>query len=224
MKYCNYCKLHVNGEREHCPLCKNRLTEPVKALDDRGEIFPYIQTYYERYGMFYRIMLFLSVVVMVISIMLNILLKVGVMWSLAVAAGIGCLWISILIAMFKRKNISKNLLWQMVFISVGAVAWDYFTGWRAWSVTYVLPIMYMAVMLALVLVNRALKVNIADYMIYTVLGGLSGIVPVLFILTEKVRSVLPSVLCVASSVIFLAAILIFQGERMKAEMKRRLHL
>ena len=26
----------------------------------------------------------------------------------------------------------------MVFISVGAVAWDYFTGWRAWSVTYVL--------------------------------------------------------------------------------------
>ena len=74
------------------------------------------------------------------------------------------------------------------------------------------------------LIFRNVHKNIRDYLIYFALDGLFGIVPIIFFLTGCLNVLYPSLICVAVSVISLAALAVFAGENMLAELKRRLHL
>ena len=51
-----------------------------------------------------------------------------------------------------------------------------------------------------------------------------GIVPLVFLLTGMLAVILPSLLCVGISVISMAALFLFEGERMMTELRRRLHI
>ena len=56
------------------------------------------------------------------------------------------------------------------------------------------------------------------------IDALFGIVPLLFLLLGWLRVFYPSVICVAVSLLSLCALLLFEGERMRMEVKKRLHL
>lgn len=228
MKYCVKCKTTVLGNRNYCPLCQRELKELEKA-EGRGElncedIFPYIPTIYETYHMFFKIMIFLSIAVVVITFFLNLLFTPDAMWAWIVLAGIICFWIMLFFIFVKRKNMRKSILYQVVIISIISGIWDYYTGWNRWSINFVVPILCMAALLGIMVMSKIVYSELEDYLIYLVLGSIFGIVPILFYGLGMVTIVFPSLLCVASSILFLAAILVFQGERMLGEIKRRLHL
>lgn len=111
----------------------------------------------------------------------------------------------------------------MILLSVISLIGDRITGGRGWSFNYVLPVLYMSVMLVLVVVNKLLKLDVSDYMVYTLLGGFFGVIPVSFIMTGILNNIYPSLFCVAGSIIFLSAVLVFRGGDMIAELKRRFH-
>jgi hypothetical protein len=197
--------------------------EPVNEnLDD--EVFPHIPTLYEQHYMFFRILTFLSIVVVVVTVTINIMFHNHGWWSLFVVAGIICLWAALFIAFRKRKNIPKNILYQVVMISIISTFWDYFTGWMGWSVDFVIPITCLSAMLAMVFISKIMHSDVEDFMIYTIIGGLFGIMPILFLAIGMLNVRYPSLICVAASIIFLSAIFIFQGNKMMAELKKRLHL
>lgn len=223
MKCCSQCKVKVIGEDDRCPLCQNKLIRVVGGEETPESAFPYVPDLTERYQFVLRIMIFLSIVVIVLSFTANFIWPGKGWWSLFVVFAVICIWISLAIAFKKRKNISKNILWQMLLISAISLLGDRFTGGRGWSIDYVLPVLYMSVMLVLVVVNKVLKLDPFDYMIYTLLGGIFGIIPILFLIFGILNNVYPSLFCVAGSIIFLSAVLVFQGGDMIAELKRRFH-
>lgn len=228
MKYCVKCKITVLGNRMYCPLCQRELKE-LEGTEDKNsmekeEIFPYIPTIYEKHHIFFKIMIFLSIAAVVLTFFLNLLFTPDTMWAWIVLAGIVCFWVVMAFIFAKRKNIGKSILYQVVVISVISVIWDYYTGWNCWSVNFVIPILCMASLLGIIVMSRIVYSQLEDYLIYLLLGSIFGIVPILFYGLGIVTIVFPSLLCVASSVLFLAAILVFQGERMLGELKRRLHL
>lgn len=225
MKYCVKCKVTVLGNRTYCPLCQRELKETNHTEEKKQEeIFPYVPTIYEKYHMFLKIMIFLSIAVVVLAFFLNLLCTPQTMWAFVVLAGVACFWIMLFFVFVKRKNIGKNILYQIVIISAISMLWDYYTGWNRWSIDFVVPILCMASLLGITVMSKIVYCEIEDYLIYLVLGSIFGIVPILFYGMGMVTVVLPSLLCVASSVLFLAAILVFQGEKMLEELKRRLHL
>ena len=145
----------------------------------------------------------------VVSVAVNLLLPQSGLWSLFVLAGIGCLWISLAIAIRKRHNIPKNMLYQVVVISGLSALWDWLTGWRGWSIDYVIPIVCVCAMAALGILSRVMKWQISDLLVYFCLDGVFGIVPIIFYITGCLHVPYPSIVCVAVSVISLAAILLF---------------
>jgi len=221
VKCCDKCKIHVAGSRSVCPLCQ-------AVLSDEGEPspnpFPTIPTIYRQHNLFFRWLIFASVVAAVVSVAVNLLLPQSGLWSLFVLAGIGCLWISLAIAIRKRHNIPKNMLYQVVIISGLSALWDWLTGWHGWSIDYVVPIICVCAMAALGILSRVLKWQLSDLLVYFCLDGVFGILPIVFYLTGCLHVPYPSIVCVAVSVISLAAILLFAGENMWHELKRRLHL
>lgn len=221
MKRCEKCKVQVAGERKNCPLCQGPLSG---ESDGSREVFPKIPTIYKQYSLFFRILILVSIIAAVISVTINFMIPESGWWSVFVVAGIGCMWLSLAFSVRKRRNIPKNMLYQVVILSLVSALWDWLTGWHGWSVDYVVPIVCVAAMIAMAIVAQVMHLDISDLMIYFCIGALFGIVPLVFYFTGSLTVIYPSLICVAGSIISLAALMVFQGRAMRAELRRRLHL
>lgn len=219
MKYCNNCKVNIVGNRKNCPLCQEILTGE-KCSD---EIFPKISFVYREHGLFFKIMLLASIVIASVSVAINILLPQRGAWSLFILGGLGSVWASMITAINKRNNIPKNIVYQVMIISVIMLIWDFITGWRGWSISYIIPLVCFFAMISMAIISKVRKLFIEDYILYIIIDGLFGIVPILFIMMGILNVLYPSLLCIVTSIISLSTILIFEEKSLWAEIKRRLH-
>jgi hypothetical protein len=220
VKYCNNCNVNVVGKRKTCPLCQDRLT----GDKPQEEVFPKISFIYREHTMFFKIMLLISIITATVSVGLNILLANTGAWSLFILGGLGSVWASLITAINQRKNIPKNIVYQVMTISLIALLWDLLTGWRGWSINYVIPLVCIFAMISMAIISKIRKLHIEDYILYIIIDGLFGIVPIIFIIFGFLDVLYPSVICIATSVISLSTIIIFEDKKLIAEVKRRLHI
>lgn len=223
MVFCEKCGVSVAGNRTHCPLCRQAVS-PAPEKGERGETFPYVPTVYRRYHLLFRMLLFACVVGGVASVAVNLLLPDSGFWSVFVVVGILCLWLILALAIRKRRNIPKGMMYQVFFLSVLCVLWDVATQWSGWSINFVIPILCVAAMGALAVLAFVFKWDVDNMLIYFCIDALFGIVPLLFFLTGCLQVVYPSIICVAVSLISLGGVAVFHGESIAAELRRRLHL
>ncbi|MGD9566987.1 MAG: DUF6320 domain-containing protein [Sedimentibacter sp.] len=220
MKHCNSCRVDVVGNRKNCPLCQELLTG--EKYED--EVFPKISFVYKEHGLFFKIMLLVSIIVASVSVSMNILLPQGGAWSLFVLGGLGSVWVSMISAINKRNNIPKNIVYQVMIISVIAVIWDFLTRWKGWSITYIIPLVCFFAMISMAIISKVRKLHIEDYILYIIIDALFGFVQIIFIFTGGLTVLYPSLICIVTSIISLSTILIFEDKKLLAEIKRRLHL
>lgn len=220
MKYCTHCNLSVAGERKNCPLCQHQL----RGEGSTPEAFPHVKTIYHQFSRFFRFFLFASIAAAVVLIAVNLVLEETGMWSLFGVAGIVCMWLSLSLAIKKRKNIPKGMLYQVVLISCISVLWDVWTGWHNWSVDYVIPILCVAVLASMLILSRIFNWQTENIIIYLWISALFCILPLVFYATGILRVKIPSVICFASSFISIAGIVVFQWDSIWAELKRRLSI
>lgn len=216
---CERCGVTVRGDFVTCPLCQQELQgEPIEG------VFPKISPQKLRLRKIISFAAFVSIVALVICVLLNVALPSYGWWSLFVAAGMASLWLSLGVLIQKRDNVLKAIIWQVALIAALAFIWDLSTGFRGWSVDFVIPILFTAAMAAMAIFSQAAKLSIEDYLIYLVINSVLGILCVLLIVFDVVKIALPALICVACSVISLAALSIFEGKALREELKRRLHL
>ena len=220
MQYCEHCKVHIRSNRKYCPLCQNTLSGKGS---EQEEIFPVIPVTYQN-NLILRIMIFISVSIVVISIAINTMFPVHVNWSMFIIAGILCMWISLALVIRKRYNIPKSIMWQVAIISILAVIWDLGIGWRGWSLDYVIPIACVVTMIVMYVTAKIMRLGVRDFIIYLLLDGLFGIIPALFLVFNALNVMYPSIICVTVSILSLSAIILFEGENIKEELDKRMHL
>jgi hypothetical protein len=216
----------IRENRTNCPLCRNILPDNVN--DDTGEnaqleIYPVIPVSYERH-LAIRIMSFISIVIIVVSFVLYKIFPSDTNWYILILLGLASMWLSLIVIIKKKHNIPKNITWQVVLVSLLSVIWDWRTGFLGWSLDYVIPIICVAAMLVMYVTAKIMKLGARDYIAYFFLCSLFGIIPLAFILLDLVNTWYPSAISVAMSIIFLSAIFIFQGENIKNELNKRMHI
>jgi len=217
--YCETCKVTIRGDYVHCPLCQQTLTgEPIDG------VFPVLLPEKKRLRAILRLAAFTSIVLMVVCFALNVALPAYGWWSVFVIAGLVSLWLSVGTFIKKRETVLKAIVWQVVIISALAVFWDLFTGFRSWSLEFVIPIMCTAAMAAMAIITQAARLNQEDYLIYMVIDAIGGILCVLLIVFDITDIIIPALICVGCSVISLAALFIFEHQALMSELRRRLHL
>ena len=220
MEYCTHCKLEIRGSRGECPLCKNQL-----PADESGAeaAFPQVPLKYEN-NILIRMLAFSSVIALVLSFVIHILLPTTVNWPIFMLLGLASMWLIILLLLWKRHNLTKNIVWFVGLAAGLSLFWDWRTDWRGWSLEYVIPAVCVAANLAMYVSAKLLRLSVRDYILYFMLGALFGIVPLLFIYLDWVNVIYPSVISVGVNIIFLSAILIFQGGNIKSELSKKMHL
>ena len=221
MQSCTNCKISLKGNNNVCPLCGSIIQEKEEANE---EVFPYIPTIYQEFNLLIRTMIMISISAVVITVAINALFMKESRWSLLVAAGIVCMWISLFIIIRKKNNIPKTIVWQVALIGIFSVLWDYSMGWLGWSIDYVLPSVCVGAMIVMAIAAKLLKLGVRDLVVYLFVDGLFGFIPIIFLLFGGLHVWFPSVICVATSAISLSAILIYEGENMKMELNKRMHI
>ncbi len=223
MLYCKKCKVSIAGDKQCCPLCKESLSGDA---DVSSEVFPIPEMPKYSKHFLLKLISFIAIAAAVINVGINYLVPTsnGVKWSLFVVLGIICAWISTAIVITRRRNILKTINWQLFLVSVFAVFWDYFTGWHGWSLDYVIPFSCIASMTCMYILVLALKIDTRGFVSYLIFDAIYGIIPIIFILTDRLNVTYPSVTCVVYSLISASAIIIFKKRLFVEELTRKFHV
>ena len=78
--------------------------------------------------------------------MINFMMAGVLNWFWFAGAGCACAWLVVMVAYYKRRNILKNEMWQLLTHISNCDPMGPFTGWKCWSVDFVIPFGILAVL------------------------------------------------------------------------------
>lgn len=173
----------------------------------------------------YKIFTFLCIIAVVAALGTDYSMDRHFGVSLLVCGGALSMWLALSVAFFKRNNLLKNAMWQLLVVTAGCALWDKMTGWRGWSVNYVFPAVSVGIMTSMLVIARIYYRRASEYMIYLVMASGYGILfPFLFLLTGLATVTFPSVVSIGMAVILLAALILFKGDEFREEMEKKFHV
>lgn len=211
-----------NVERNFFRILKN-FDIPAEILADQ---FPTPETAKKKnyVGMeFFQWFTFVCIAAIVSCFIINYIFTPRLYWSVFVAGGALSMWFTLAVGFFKRHNLLKNGIWQMVIIPTVCIIWDFCTGWHGWSLDFVMPCVYLAIQISMIIITKIQRLPVEEYMIYYIMAGILGLLPA-FLLLFRVSVFAPlSVICSGISFLFLIALLIFKGKDFFVELYKKLH-
>ncbi len=219
MQQCRKCRVNVEGDKSRCPLCQGELTGECGR-----EMFPKITEPRFGSGFILKLIAFIAISAIAICAATDYMLSGGLTWSGISIGGILCAWLTTSVGVTYRKRILKNITWELFLITALSVLWDRFTGWRGWSLDFVLPCACVCSTVSVFIIAKVLKMKSGEYILYLIIGGIYGLLPFICLMAGLVRIKYPSVICSVISVIFMTALFLFRGKSTTAEIERRFHL
>lgn len=158
-----------------------------------------------------------------ICVMTNIIFTPGLNWSLFVIGGALSMWGALAVGFFKRHNLLKNGIWQMLVLPLVCIIWDLCTGWNIWSIDYALPGILLTVQISIIIITRLQKLPIESYMIYHIMASVLGLAPMIPVLLHVSHFPFLCILCGGISFLWLIGMLIFKGKDLFSELYKKLH-
>ncbi|MFC7621457.1 DUF6320 domain-containing protein [Microlunatus sp. GCM10028923] len=221
MKRCADCAVDIEGDWANCPLC----TGPVAGQAVRSPL-PAVPLTFSRRRVL-RVLFLTSIAVILASYGAQLLFnrgidEIGVLRS--VWLGVITMWLVVLMAVRKRRNVAKGIVYLVALIGLACVYWDYLTGWYRWSLTYAVPIVCACAVVALLITVRVMRIEVGEHIVYSGLTVLLGLAPIGFLAFGWVTNPVPSAICGSLSVLTLVALQLVSGPDVRHELAKRLHL
>lgn len=221
MKQCPTCHITIDAPRHYCPLCGG----PLKGGDgSEQESFPVIAPLYKQYNLLFRIIIFVSIVIGVASVLINLLLPQTGWWSMIVLMVEGGAWLLIVTGLRRRTSLSKQILWQVVMLLLVLTAADGIAGWKRWSVNYVIPLTLVFTVAVILIVEFVISRRLEEYLVYLIVCSVLDLIPILLYLIHVSTVLWPAMVSTAASILTVSALFLFAGENTWEELKRRLHM
>ena len=211
----------VNIERNFYRLLKEQgiISEKVKPE------FPKTGKPSEQEMKVYKIYSFLCIAIVAAMLVTDLNFHPRIRWTLFTAGGVVTMWIASSIGFFKRYNLLKNAMWQLIIGTIICFVWDALTGWHSWSVDLVLPIMSVSTLAAMFVTAKVQKSPVREYLIYEIMAaGYGLILPVILLLCGVVKNPTVSMFGALTCFLFLVAVILFKGREFKEEMQKNLHV
>jgi len=221
MRNCAECRIEVEGTWTECPLCGESLTGEGAASP-----LPDVPLTFSRRKV-YRVLFLVSLAVVGLSFAAQLLLgqrdpDLGVLRFIWM--GVVTMWLVASMAIRKRHNVAKGILYLVVLVGLCCVYWDYLTGWHAWSLTWVVPIVCGSAVVALLITTQVMRTEVGDHILYSGLTVLLGLAPMAFLAFGWVTNPLPSGICGLVSLLTLVLLQVARGADVRHELAKRLHL
>ena len=212
--------LRLKTPRKYCPLCQGELTGEAGEAE---ETFPEIPTVYSQYRLFFRLLIFLSIIGGGGALIVNILFRETGIWSIVVLASIFYTWVTLITAVKRKSSISKKILYQVIVLSILIFAIDRGTGYYGWAINYVIPAVQVSALVSMAIIAMIERPKLREYLLHLIVTAVIGAVPLIIVLLGWADVLWPSISCTVVSMVALVAIVVFGTAETKAELKRRFH-
>ncbi len=225
MKTCNSCHVYVQNKKDFCPLCGTPLEDiqtPDYSLPSNS--YPDLSRALAKYNFVMRLLLLITLLGSGVSLLVNLLVSPGFLWSLIVIASSAYCWLVVPPLLRRNVNFAAQTVLQVLGTSLLLVALDSIIGFRGWSVSYVIPGLLMAGILSIGLMAVFNRTYLSQYVLYQVLMGIFGFIPLLLHLLGLPSNLPMVILTGALAMASLLITFIFSDRTVKNEFKRRFHL
>lgn len=115
-------------------------------------------------------------------------------------------------------------MWQLLIVSLAGILWDWFTGWRGWSLDFLFPLASLVVLCSMPVIAKVKKLEQAEYLFYFIQAGFYGWIPLIFLFAGLVRVTYPSVICGGVSFLMIAGLFIFKRKELIKELHKKLRM
>lgn len=223
MKLCNACHVKVQSKKDLCPLCGTPLF-PSDIDAPPINQYPDLTKSIVQYNFIYRILLFLTITSIGVSLLVNWLVFPQFMWSLIVLASAVYCWVTIPPLLRRGANFAALSVLQVLVTSVLVVALDFIVGYKGWSTAYVVPALMMAGILVIGLMVIFNRTRWYQYVLYQVTMALLGFTPLILHYTGLKTSLVMVIISTSLGLASLALTIAFGDRSIKTEFRRRFHL
>ncbi|NLW78697.1 MAG: hypothetical protein GXY32_04715 [Ruminococcaceae bacterium] len=224
MKACDICHAQVTGTHEFCPLCGKRL-QPAEPYGYTlpGNRYPDLSRISAQYNFMLRLLLFLSLLGGGVSVLVNVLVPTGFWWCLIVIVAEVYLWLTIPPLLRRARNYAKRLLFQTLLTALLMVALDFIIGWRGWSVSYAIPSLLCAGIVAIAAMIVFSRTNWPQYVFYQFTMGLLGFIPLVLYFFGLSTSIVMVLITAALGLGSVLVTVVFGDRSLKSDFRRRFH-
>lgn len=193
-------------------------------VENTKEQFPAINEDDKKKFQFQQCVNFVGIVLIVLSLMINVLWFAETAISLFAIGAIVSAWITVTMGFNKRKNLLKNGIWQLVIFSCGSIIWDLASGYRGWSLDYLLPLMNIGLLIFMIIIANVQKLRVEEYMMYMVMNVLCALLALPLLLLGVIQSSFFTVLSIGFSVIVFSFLMIFKKRELILELHKNFHV
>ena len=219
MQYCKKCRISIRGNKSCCPLCQGELTgEPTQ------DAFPCLEHRKLSKVSVLKIVSFCFAAVEIAFLALYFLLNIRMLWIPLTMAGVVVLWLDLVIGMYYRNNVVRNIAVQIYLAMAVCFVTDRFTGFHGWSVQWVLPCCFAGLAVTIMAVGKGMGYALEDYILYLAADMILANCQLIFLVLKMNSFVWPAVICLVFVWIMAAAALIFRFRVLKQAASKNFHL
>lgn len=223
MKKCEQCKVNVNTEHNTCPLCFGELVE-TEGRPSKDLFKPKVEKVVNKHKeILVKIFLFLSIIAVVASLLVNLLTKPLPLWSLLVVLAIFYCWVLIGHTILSSRSILEKLILQIGTIIGLLFVCEWVSGESKWMVDYVIPSIAILISVILFILAQALKGHkgvMSFFIMICMFVIITGLILILNLSTFK----LLNIIAIATEGVCLIGIILFSGKALKTELSKKFYV
>ena len=222
MAKCKNCNIEVLDETECCPLCHSIL-EQTDALEN---MYPDVRVTQRKLTFVSRVYLFCAILLEAALFCINWKQfdRFEIWWSAITGLGLLYIYVVLHYAILGKSGYKSKAILLSAIAILSAVAIDLVTGYRGWSVDYVLPagiLLMDAMILFCMAYNHR---NWQSYLMWQILMLLCSLIPIGLYLAGLERNDYFAFLPMTVTMTIFLGTMIIGDRRARVELKRRFHI
>ncbi len=225
MEVCNVCHVQVRTQEDYCPLCGADLEKPeIPSLLTAVNQYPDLRRRLAKFSLVRRVLQATTIFVCLFSLLVNLLVTPYFWWSLFVLAGAAYLWALVPALLRRGVNLARQIVYQVLLTCLATVLIDWITGYRGWSVSYVIPAVLSAGILATGMMGLLRPAVWSRYVYYQMLVSAFGFAPLILYFLGLAQNLVMVLLSAGLGMASIILTLLFADRSIKNEFIKRFHL
>ena len=219
MQSCQKCKIRIRGNKRCCPLCGGELVgEPGDAA------FPIVRPRKVSSVSAFRIGLFVCILIEIVMCALSYLtdFKYGIFSVIMTIAPMYLFDFAVMT--YFRSNPLKLITVEGYLLMGVCYLVDQWTGAKGWSIAWVIPITFVVLTIAIMIIGDITRNHLIEYVIYPATNILLSLLQIIPIVQGRNPFPPPAVICEGVMLIIAAYLLVFRSKELMSASTRYLNM
>lgn len=217
MTKCKKCDIELDTLGSSCPLCGTKITK--NADSTYPEIKSKLTSSFVK-----KLLRFIVIFVSLAVLLINKMLTPNIKWSGFVIAGLISMYIIFRGIMRGRKRMLTMAFYMCFLIILITIFWDYYIGYRGWSLNYVLPSICISYGIFLIVLRFVSYFAFRENSNYIYLNVLLEFVPLVLYYTGYVTFKPLSLISAILGIVNLLILVLFDTTKFKNDLEKNLHI